>query len=591
LLCDVHDRGARNRSQRSAGTGGSMVMTFPPGTGRDEPALSAGPPRRQASLRGLVQQPVTVGPEMPCADVYALFRRDTEASSVVVRLGATTWALVVKHRFVVTMSGHYGWALYHRKPISHLADTNPLILRPDTGLAQAAAAVLERDLENRYDDVIVQEPSGALLGTLPVGVLLAKLGRLHEEQAAEALHALERERRATIALRDSDAFRATILSTAPLVLFHVDLWGTVTMAEGSGLAVLGLRPSAITGRSIADVARRVPGLRNGYEKALGGGQVTFEARVGERWFDAVWSPLRNEVGVVTGAVCVATDITGRKRAETDLRDALRREHAGAEQLRAALEREHAAAEHLRQLDELKTTFLQAVSHDLRTPLASVLGIALTINQRLDALSESDRTDLLDRLVANARKLDRLVSDLLDLERLSRGRVELRWADVDLDQLVRELVEANAETLAGRRVEVDAVPARLVADRGKVERIVENLLVNAARHTKPGTPVWVSVRPAPPERGGAVLTVADGGNGVPAELRERIFEPFDRGPSPSNHAPGSGIGLALVARFAELHAGRAWVTDREGGGAAFHVHLGARPDRARAASAAPGAGRA
>jgi signal transduction histidine kinase len=124
--------------------------------------------------------------------------------------------------------------------------------------------------------------------------------------------------------------------------------------------------------------------------------------------------------------------------------------------------------------------------------------------------------------------------------------------------------------------VDLAQVEIAIDPAKVERIVENLLVNASRHTPPGTPIWVRVDRCDD---GALLTVADAGPGVPAEQRERIFQPFHRGPGDAGHAPGSGVGLALVARFAGLHGGRAWVEPRAGGGACFRVLL---PDSSDAA---------
>jgi signal transduction histidine kinase len=105
------------------------------------------------------------------------------------------------------------------------------------------------------------------------------------------------------------------------------------------------------------------------------------------------------------------------------------------------------------------------------------------------------------------------------------------------------------------------------DAPKVERMLENLLSNAARHTPPGARIWLRVRP---EAGGVLLLVEDEGPGIPDDLKESVFEAFRRGPTASG--PGSGIGLSLVARFAELHGGRAWVEDRPGGGASFRVFL-------------------
>src|SRR5439155_24957224 len=106
------------------------------------------------------------------------------------------------------------------------------------------------------------------------------------------------------------------------------------------------------------------------------------------------------------------------------------------------------------------------------------------------------------------------------------------------------------------------------DPTKIERIVENLLVNAAKHTPDGTPIWVRVSN---DEDGVLLVVEDAGPGVPQHLRPTIFEPFQQGGT-EHPSPGSGIGLSLVARFAELHGGRAWVESRAGGGASFRVLL-------------------
>jgi PAS domain S-box-containing protein len=264
---------------------------------------------------------------------------------------------------------------------------------------------------------------------------------------------------------------------------------------------------------------------------------------------------------------ILTDLTATKLASARLAEALDREQDAAHQLAAALDREQAAAEHLRAVDEMKTTFLQAVSHDLRTPLTTVLGIALTLEQRT-ALPDEDVADLLGRLSASARKLDGLLADLLDLDRLAGGTLTPHRQQVDVGALVRRVVEEVGVT-AEHPVVVDAPALHIAVDAPKVDRIVENLLVNAARHTAAGTTIWVGVQP---RDGGVLLVVEDEGPGVPAELREQVFQPFRKGRNVADHAPGSGIGLALVARFAELHGGRAWVQDRPGGGASFRVFL-------------------
>jgi signal transduction histidine kinase len=123
------------------------------------------------------------------------------------------------------------------------------------------------------------------------------------------------------------------------------------------------------------------------------------------------------------------------------------------------------------------------------------------------------------------------------------------------------------------------PVYAYVDPGHVERVVENLVTNAIRYTPDGTPIWVRVEDTDE---GLLIRVEDAGPGVPAALRDTIFEPFRQGTEQVQHSPGVGIGLSLVARFAQLHGGRAWCSEREGGGASFSVlfpHATPKGDRA------------
>jgi two-component system, OmpR family, sensor histidine kinase KdpD len=235
-----------------------------------------------------------------------------------------------------------------------------------------------------------------------------------------------------------------------------------------------------------------------------------------------------------------------------------------------LERE--AAQRLRVVDEMKNTFLQAVSHDLRTPLAGILGLAVTLAREDLHLDRDEMRDLAGRIAQNARRLDRLVTDLLDLDRLTRGIIEPLFRPTDVGSLVEDLV-ADSEVLADRTVEVKTTSIVIACDKAKIERIVENLLGNAVKHTPATSRIWVRVEPW---EGGALIVVEDDGPGVPLDQREKIFEPFQQGETGSPHLSGVGVGLALVARFAELHDGGAWVEERAGGGASFRVFFPAQP---------------
>src|SRR5215207_1927662 len=363
--------------------------------------------------------------------------------------------------------------------------------------------------------------------------------------------------------------RRQIFRTISDPVLVLDPDGRVLDANPAAGRLAGLPLPEVVGQPVGQL---LPTWKETVAAAMAAGteQATEEVTRDGRIYDLAISALPERQRQPGGHLVVARDVTERRQVEEKLCAALNAELVATDRLAVALDRERAAAEHLRTLDELKSGFLQAVSHDLRTPLASVLGISLTLQRGRGRLDPADTEDLLGRLAANARRLDRILTGLLDLDKLDRGIVELRRELVDLASLVAAVVsEAGEELLDAHPVSLDLAPIQVLADAAKVERIVENLLANAARHTDPGTPIWVRVEPG--DRG-ALLCVDDAGPGIPVEQRESIFRPFERGPGAATYAPGSGVGLALVAQIASLHDGQAWVEDRAGGGASFRVLL-------------------
>lgn len=259
------------------------------------------------------------------------------------------------------------------------------------------------------------------------------------------------------------------------------------------------------------------------------------------------------------------DVEGRLEAVfgmvRDVTDQLRQERA----LASALELERAAADRLRRVDELRKVFLQAVSHELRTPLTALLGFSATLCDRADELPPDRIAALADRIHHQSCKMERLLDDLLDVDRLSRGALTLDRTPTDLGELVRRVAADHGDD----RIEVQAPSVTAAVDPIKIERIVVNLLVNARRHAGPGAEVRVTLHAGDPIR----LVVEDDGPGVPADQRHTVFEPFAQGPTAEGSAsPGTGIGLTLVAAFAELHRGRASVEKSDLGGARFIIEL-------------------
>jgi signal transduction histidine kinase len=222
---------------------------------------------------------------------------------------------------------------------------------------------------------------------------------------------------------------------------------------------------------------------------------------------------------------------------------------------------------LREMNEVKDTLLHAVSHDLKGPLAGILGAMQTIRRDHELHLTADEREALHQVIEHSgRKMNRLIDDLLDLDRIDRGKVLPRRKPTDIGALARRVV-ADTEQLADHPVRVRADPVLVDVDPGKVERVIENLLVNAARHTPAGTAVLVEITA---KADGIRLAVEDDGPGVPDELKLVLFEPFRQGEASSGR--GMGIGLSLVQRFAELHGGSAHVEDGMTGGARFVVSL-------------------
>jgi signal transduction histidine kinase len=270
------------------------------------------------------------------------------------------------------------------------------------------------------------------------------------------------------------------------------------------------------------------------------------------------SPVPTPHGVQV--VAAVRDVTNQRRAE--------------QTLRAAYERERDAAEHLRTLDESKTIFLEAISHELRTPLTVIVGISSLLRSGELRVEDDQFSDLLGSLDASAQRLHALLDDLLDLDRLRRGVIKPSRRQTPIAELMARMVH-NLD-IGDHPVHVDAHEVLANVDPAQTERIVENLVSNALKHTPPDTPIWLR---AEPMDGGVLILVEDAGQGVPENIREKLFDPFVK--DMRRHISGTGIGLSLVDRFSKLHGGRAWVEERPGGGASFRVYL---PDSLDDASA-------
>lgn len=248
-----------------------------------------------------------------------------------------------------------------------------------------------------------------------------------------------------------------------------------------------------------------------------------------------------------GAVATFSDITEITELNDQLHQSLS-ELADAAQERAAL--------------------LSAVSHDIRAPLASIRMMTEILEDRADAITVAQRSELVHRVRVEARRTEGVLADLVSANRVGAGLNAPHRQQVDLDQLVRSAAREFAND--DHEVCVGELHGDLMiwADRAQMERILDNLISNAVRHTPRGSRVIVDAI----ERDGEIeISVSDNGPGVPEDMRLRIFDAYVRGDR-SGDRPGTGLGLFLVQQFAQFHGGRAWYQAAPGGGARVLVSL-------------------
>ena len=251
----------------------------------------------------------------------------------------------------------------------------------------------------------------------------------------------------------------------------------------------------------------------------------------------------------------------------------------ATQLALALEgmrlsREVREAELEAQASQLKADLFSGVTHDVKTPLA---GIMAAVTSLIDGrgFSERQHLDHLDTIKQEAERLHRVVNNLLDVARLRAGTLVPAKVPSPIDELLESVINRLRPLLGDRTVEMrvgDNIPD-IPMDVVQLDQVLTNLIENAIKFTPPHTPITLS---AVGHSGAVRVTVSDRGPGVAPEKRDRVFEPFERGPGAG---AGTGLGLAIAKAIVAAHGGRMWVSEAPGGGAAFTFELHCDMDHA------------
>ncbi len=237
--------------------------------------------------------------------------------------------------------------------------------------------------------------------------------------------------------------------------------------------------------------------------------------------------------------------------------------------------QRAAVEELERASQMKSRFLETISHELNTPMTAISGFARLL-QTSPSLDDVTAQQFIGRIVANVDGLNALIGEVLDFSRLERSTVSLEPETGELLAMAHSLVSQLGDVVASHPVEVVGSPTPVYVDAHALARILTNLLTNAVRYTPEGTPVRITVQPD--ANGDAVLVVDDSGPGIPEDEFPRLFDRFWRGQAAvDTRAQGSGIGLAVVAELCLLSGGTIEPGRSPGGGARFTVTLpGRRP---------------
>ncbi|HWT52593.1 MAG TPA: ATP-binding protein, partial [Caulobacter sp.] len=230
-----------------------------------------------------------------------------------------------------------------------------------------------------------------------------------------------------------------------------------------------------------------------------------------------------------------------------------------EQGAVALERSQLASEALetetlRRADRFRSALMNSVSHDLRTPLSTVLGASTTLLDYGDRMKKAVREDLLLSIREEAERLSRYVANLLDMTRLEGGGLRLRMDWIDVRDVLNAAAERIGRRLSGRTLARDYPPTLTLvqADASLLEQAVVNILENAITYSDPGSRVEIA---AYEDRGNVVISIEDEGRGVPIVELERIFDKFRRLEEPTDRYQGAGLGLAIAKGFVDAMGGR------------------------------------
>ncbi len=428
-------------------------------------------------------------------------------------------------------------------------ETWHLVLVPSAGAYEAGAA---------------WAPWGALGAGLLVTALLAaylwsaQSYTLKTERWVATLKGEVAERkRVEETLRLSEERIRTALKVAPVIVFNHDQELRYTWIHNPRLGFTSEMMIGKRDRELLEQPEEAEQLEATKRRVLKSGvglRQEIQVHVGgaTHYFDLTLEPLRDMYGQVVGITGAAVDVTEYLRLQAQLRE---------------------QAAQLAEADQRKDEFLAMLGHELRNPLAPITN-AIEVLKRRPGPPDPTVQWAKEVIGRQAEQLKRLVNDLLDVARITRGRIEFHRRLVTMAEVVSQAVEESHPLIEARwhelTIDLPSDPVWVEADPVRLTQIVSNLLNNAAKYTPEGGRIWLIVQRA---GGEAVISVRDTGIGIAPELLPRIFDLFTRAERTSQGTGGLGLGLTLARRLVEMHGGRIGAESAgPGRGSIFTVRL-------------------
>ncbi|WAK03617.1 ATP-binding protein [Methylobacter sp. YRD-M1] len=369
-----------------------------------------------------------------------------------------------------------------------------------------------------------------------------------EQRVAERTAELEAARQEAVQARD---LLRVSMDNSPALMSYVDKECRYRRANKNYELWFGYNPEQMYGHHVRDILGEPAWqtLSPYIERALAGEQVDFELQAPylneDRWVHTTYAPDVDAEGQVRGIVVHALDISERKRAE----------------------------EALKEIDRRKDEFLAMLAHELRNPLAPISN-AVQIMKRSD-LDETRLAWCRDVINRQVEHLVRLVDDLLDVSRISRGKIELKKETLEVSTIVQRAIETSQPLIDARRheftVQLPPEPIYVEGDLVRLAQVVSNLLNNAAKYTDEGGRIKLTVEPADDD---VFIRVRDNGRGIEPSALPSLFQLFYQVDRTIDRAEGGlGIGLALVKSLVAMHGGEVWASSEgRGKGSEFAIHL-------------------